>query len=148
MDNANGGTRCWVMRFALMDDLRNPDALAPLEAIDEISLVAAPGIDDPVVQASIVDHCMNMRYRFAILDCKKEMGISTPGVHQNFSVNNLMGPPNGPGITDHGALYFPWISVFDPATALSKGGEGLIDVGPSGHMAGIYARVDNDRGDE
>jgi phage tail sheath protein FI len=142
----NGGTRCWVMRFTDINGLRDPEALAPLEAIDEISLVAAPGIDDPVVQASIVDHCANMRYRFAILDCKKDMGISDPNAHQNFSVNNLMGPPNGPGITDHGALYFPWISVFDPATALTSGGEGLIDVGPSGHMAGIYARVDNDRG--
>ena len=37
--------------------------------------------------------------------------------------------------------------VFDPATKLQKpDGDGLLAVPPSGHMAGIYARVDNARG--
>jgi phage tail sheath protein FI len=45
-----------------------------------------------------------------------------------------------PGQTDYAAVYFPWIQVFDPATKAQK------FVPPSGHMAGIYARVDTTRG--
>jgi phage tail sheath protein FI len=52
-----------------------------------------------------------------------------------------------PKRTDLAAWYFPWIKVFDPAAKLQKpDGDGLIGVPPSGHMAGIYARVDNARG--
>ena len=39
-----------------------------------------------------------------------------------------------------GALYFPWIQIFDP---LNKT---IISQPPSGHLAGIYARVDAERG--
>jgi phage tail sheath protein FI len=52
-----------------------------------------------------------------------------------------------PKQTDFAAWYFPWIRVFDPATRmLTPAGDGSISVPPSGHVAGIYARVDNDRG--
>jgi phage tail sheath protein FI len=37
--------------------------------------------------------------------------------------------------------------VFDPATkVLTPAGDGMLDVPPSGHVAGIYARVDSERG--
>ena len=50
-----------------------------------------------------------------------------------------------PKKTDYAAWYFPWIKVFDPAARL-QGSDGVIGVPPSGHLAGIYARVDNLRG--
>jgi len=40
-----------------------------------------------------------------------------------------------------GALYFPWITVRDPLMPNT-----LVDVPPSGHMAGIWARTDGTRG--
>ena len=52
-----------------------------------------------------------------------------------------------PQRTDCAAWYFPWIKVFDPATKLqSPAGDGSLGVPPSGHLAGIYARVDAERG--
>jgi phage tail sheath protein FI len=52
-----------------------------------------------------------------------------------------------PAPTDGAAWYFPWIEVFDPATKLlSPAGDGSLGVPPSGHLAGIYARVDAGRG--
>ena len=42
--------------------------------------------------------------------------------------------------SSYGALYYPWIEVFDPTT------KGNISVPPSGHIAGVYARVDGERG--
>jgi phage tail sheath protein FI len=52
-----------------------------------------------------------------------------------------------PQRTDYAAWYFPWIKVFDPATKLqTPKGDGTVGVPPSGHLAGIYARVDAGRG--
>lgn len=41
----------------------------------------------------------------------------------------------------YAALYFPWIKVAD-----LKNQKNTVDVPPSGHIAGIYARVDEERG--
>jgi uncharacterized protein len=52
-----------------------------------------------------------------------------------------------PQRTDYAAWYFPWIKVFDPATKLEHPtGDGSVGVPPSGHLAGVYARVDEERG--
>ncbi len=52
-----------------------------------------------------------------------------------------------PSRSDYAGFYFPWIQVFDPATKIQNpAGDGFQVVPPSGHMAGIYARVDTNRG--
>jgi phage tail sheath protein FI len=52
-----------------------------------------------------------------------------------------------PDNSDFAAFYFPWIRVFDPATKIqTPTGTGLQFVPPSGHIAGVYARVDTQRG--
>ena len=140
----NGGTRCFVMRVNDATDLQNPESLVPLEAIDEIAMVVAPSIFDEVIQENLISHCENMGDRFAILD-------SVPDVDQPTRDNIQVikdGAPH-PRNTDYAALYFPWIKVFDIATKISKPDDpanGEIFVGPSGHVAGIFARVDNERG--
>jgi hypothetical protein len=137
----NGGTRCYVMRFRSLDDLRNPENLLPLEAIDEISLVAAPGVLDAVVQSNIVDHCTKMSDRFAILDGPEIP--PNPEAPPDLTPDAIKTAHN----TDYGAIYFPWIQVFDePTQLIDPDGSGEVYVGPSGHMAGIYSRVDHERG--
>jgi uncharacterized protein len=134
----NGGTRCYVMRFKTLDDVQAPTSLAPLEAIDEISMVVAPGITDEVVQQNIIDHCENMHDRVAILDA--------PPNPDELTEDKIKVVQN----TDYGALYFPRIKVFDIVTKLTAppkdDSNGEIYVSPSGHIAGIYARVDHTRG--
>jgi phage tail sheath protein FI len=132
----NGGSRCYVMRFKDMTSLQAPTALMPLEAIDEISMVVAPGITDPVVQGNIIDHCENLHDRVAVLDAPPNPADLTEG--------NIKVMTN----TDYGAVYFPRISAFDIVTKLTDpdSEEGEIFVSPSGHIAGIYARVDHTRG--
>jgi hypothetical protein len=51
--------------------------------------------------------------------------------------NNL---PNGARPSHYAAFYYPWIRVFDPNSGARK------FVPPGGHMAGIYARTDIERG--
>ncbi|HET6420521.1 MAG TPA: phage tail sheath C-terminal domain-containing protein [Geobacteraceae bacterium] len=135
----NGGTRCFVMRFDSLTELQDSKALIPFEAIDEIALVAAPGIDDATVQGNILDHCYNMKDRFAILD-------SAPDITGDLTEANI----KRPGDNNYGAFYFPWITLLDPATKImnkdNQNVDGMINIGPSGHIAGIYARVDTTRG--
>jgi phage tail sheath protein FI len=95
--------------------------------IAEISLVAAPGQSDPAIQDAVISHCENNKYRFAILDAAEELGK-----------DGIAKMPK-PRDSQYAAYYFPWIQVYDPD-------KGNIFVPPSGHMAGIYARSDNERG--
>lgn len=125
----NGGTRCWVTRLTdATDTTAVTNALQQFEAIDEIAIVAVPAALDVNIQSAVLDHCENMEDRFAILDGQR---VST------FTPDDIQG---GVRDSNYAALYFPWISVFDPVS------KGNIFVAPSGHMAGIYARVDDERG--
>jgi uncharacterized protein len=132
----NGGTRCFVVREASTATIAS-SALSNFEAIDEIAIVAAPGITDANVRSAVVTHCQQQTQdRFAIFDSASEIaGDITP--------ETLNPPPN----SNYAAFYFPWIQVFDPATKTQDpDGDGLIYAPPSGHIAGIYARVDTNRG--
>jgi hypothetical protein len=135
----NGGSRCYVVRIKSTSDPLGFDpadldsALKAFEAIDEIALVAAPGMIDESVRAKLVEHCNTTGDRFAILD--------GPATGDPADQTDITHP------SDMAALYFPWIRVFDPASKLiDPNSDGLIDVAPSGHIAGVYARVDAQRG--
>lgn len=134
----NGGTRCYVARITSEADIG--DALEAFELIDEISLVAAPGLTSNTVRSKTVTHCEKMGNRFAILD--------GPETEANLTkLTTVGGSGLMPGRTDYAAWYFPWIKVFDPVAQKYAGiPDGLIGVAPSGHIAGVYARVDNERG--
>jgi phage tail sheath protein FI len=96
------------------------------EEIDEISIVAAPGQTSPAVQDALLTHCESRKDRFAILDSPETM---------QGGVDKLVRPRD----SKYGAYYFPWVQVYDPE-------RGNVFVPPSGHVAGIYARTDNERG--
>jgi phage tail sheath protein FI len=96
------------------------------DEIDEIALVAAPGVISPAVQDAILSHCETRKDRFAILDSPESI---------QGGVDRLTRPRD----SKYGAYYFPWIQVYDPE-------KGNIFVPPSGHLAGVYSRTDSERG--
>ncbi|RME75318.1 MAG: phage tail sheath family protein [Planctomycetota bacterium] len=100
--------------------------LKTFEDVDDINIVCAPGVTDPAVVDAILTHCEVRKDRFAILDSPETI---------DGGVDKLPKPRD----SKYGAYYFPWIEVYDPE-------KGNIFVPPSGHMAGIYARVDAERG--
>jgi uncharacterized protein len=128
---SNGGTRCYVVQVNDIADIAKA-LVEKFEAIDEIAIVAAPGITDKTSLQAIGEHCKTMGDRFAILDSPE--GIDLGSLSYEDAQKNL------PDNSDYAALYFPWIEVFDPATKAPK------YIPPSGHMAGVYARVDTQRG--
>jgi phage tail sheath protein FI len=96
------------------------------EEVDDIAIVAAPGQTSPAVQDALLSHCETRKDRFAILDSPETI---------SGGVDRLPKPRD----SKYGAFYFPWIQVYDPD-------KGNIFVPPSGHIAGVYSRVDNERG--
>lgn len=109
-------------------------ALAQLEAIDDINLVAIPDRTDLDVQLNLINHCkLQAKDRFAILDSRRGAGLfGTDSVELQFGA---LEEDKG-----FGALYYPWLLV-SPASGTSP-----VLVPPSGHVAGILARIDNTRG--
>ncbi|NIM13513.1 MAG: phage tail sheath family protein [Candidatus Aminicenantes bacterium] len=136
----NGGTACWVIRVTDSEADTFQAALDTFKSIDEIAIVAIPGVVDTTVQEKILAHCEGMQDRFAILD-----GQRLEGESGGYTADAIRGGGDGGtalrySIDGYGALYFPWIQVFDPASGTN------IFVPPSGHLAGIYARSDGERG--
>jgi phage tail sheath protein FI len=134
----NGGTVCWVIRVT--DAAYYQGALDTFKSIDEIAIVAIPGVVDIAVQEAILAHCEGMQDRFAILDGQRLEGESGGYTAEAIRGADESSPGLRNAVDGYGALYFPWIQVFDPA------GKENIYVPPSGHLAGIYARSDSERG--
>jgi phage tail sheath protein FI len=128
----NGGTRCWVARInaaiATANAAAVTSALDAFAGIDEIALVAVPGGTDAAIQSAVISHCENVGDRFAILDGQ------TTGTYTTAAIQGTTGD------SDYAALYYPRIQVFDPVD------KAPVYVPPSGHVAGIYARIDTERG--
>ncbi|MFE7135621.1 phage tail sheath family protein [Streptomyces sp. NPDC057638] len=114
-----------------------------LESIDEVTMVAVPdlmsvhqrgGLDEEgvrTVQLAVVSHCEQMGDRVAILDAPPAMTAQRARTWRNDEAGYD---------SRYAALYYPWIRVFDPATGRNT------TVPPSGHIAGVWARSDNERG--
>lgn len=137
----NGGSRCWVSRVT---DLTNAggvnDSLDEFAKVDEIAIVAAPGATDAAVQTALLDHCEGLEDRFAVLDGQVTTTITPVAIQGTVRDSN------------YAALYFPFIIVSDltipdPEDPKSKPvAKARLTLPPSGHIAGIYARVDELRG--
>lgn len=137
----NGGSRCFVVRIKAEADI--DAALSALAAIDEVAIVAAPGMTSDTLRDKLIAHCDKTADRFAILDGPETESDLTKLTRTPADTT----PGEAPKRTDMAAWYFPWIKVFDPATKLQTPKEdGLINIPPSGHIAGVYARVDTQRG--
>jgi Bacteriophage tail sheath protein len=106
----------------------NRTGIQALEDIDEISICLVPGMWSSSVHSALIQHCEILKDRFAILDPQDGLDIE--------HIQNVREPLD----TKYAALYYPWIGVRDPSVQRN------VYVAPSGHMAGIYARVDVERG--
>ncbi len=109
--------------------------LFTLRNVEEISIVAAPGRTSAVIQGALIDHCELARYRFAVLDGPPPPADSMTNVQfqrQQFD-------------TKYAALYHPWLVIPDPYP-INPNVPADYPIPPSGHMVGIYARTDIERG--
>jgi len=106
----------------------NRTGIQSLEDIDEVSICMVPGMWSRTVHNALIQHCEILKDRFAIVDPRHPLDIE--GVRSFREIYD----------TKYAALYYPWIELRDPSTRQD------VVVAPSAHMAGIYARVDVERG--
>lgn len=117
-------------------DAIDPNArqgLYALKNIDEISVVAIPGRTSQPLQEALINHCELMRYRFAVLD--SEVGSNLAEVQEQRGLYD----------TRYAALYYPWLRINDPFPENPRI-TNLVSIPNSGHIIGIYARSDIERG--
>ena len=105
-------------------------ALTALEKVDEVTIVCIPDRSDAEVQLAMIAHCEKLQDRFPILDPPANFAPKDITAHRN-----LLASDRG-----YGALYYPRIYISNPA-----GGDPLM-IPPSGHVAGVYARTDDEKG--
>ncbi|MBP0455635.1 phage tail sheath family protein [Kitasatospora sp. RG8] len=117
--------------------------LAGLETIDEITMVAVPDLMGAhqrgdidaegvrTVQLAVISHCEQMGDRVAVLDAPPGLSAQQVRTWRNDEAGYD---------SRYAALYYPWIRVFDPAAGRNT------TVPPSGHIAGVWARSDAERG--
>jgi uncharacterized protein len=160
----NGGTTCFVVNLGPDAPIKGPEGsrkgLDVLGAVDEVAIVAAPGFTDLAAYDALIQHCEHLKDRVAILDPPRD--VTDPA--RFIEVDTGDEPPKtraqadaGPGDTattassarrgpvfatrsNYATAYFPWLVVQDWRTGKT------VEVPPSGHMAGIWARTDATRG--
>jgi phage tail sheath protein FI len=141
---ANGGGGCYICNIGaevegessesltakLMGEDRGPGARTGINTFndrEDIGIVLAPGFTNPEAHAVIVNHCETLDDRFAILDCPEELHAGLDTMYR-------------PRASTNAAYYFPWVKAFDPVKKQN------VYQPPSGFVAGIFSRVDHERG--
>jgi len=113
----------------------NRTGIYALKNLLDVALVAVPGQVTPAVQQALIDHCELLRYRFAVLDAQGPSADTLDDIQaqrQQFD-------------TKYAAFYHPWLTISDPfPTNLTSIAQ--FPIPPSGHVLGIYARTDDQRG--
>lgn len=105
--------------------------------VDEVSILCAPGVTDASVQQEILAYCERLNI-FAILDAPESLNDLRA---YNLSVDlQGLSELSAKCASKQAALYFPWINVYDADAKEDKA------IAPSGFVAGIYSRVDAQRG--
>ncbi|MGX1855080.1 phage tail sheath subtilisin-like domain-containing protein, partial [Streptomyces sp. NPDC055299] len=159
---ANGGTSCYVVGFlnpeaavtesGLGGDPEARTGLGGLATVPEVAMVAVPSLWDMTVAATdtehspepnlpmgktligkVLAHCADQRNRLALVDAPPGQLV---GPLKGF-VDTLVSPDEDAAAFM--ALYYPWVKV--------PGVDGVPrTVPPSGHLAGVWARTDAERG--
>src|ERR1700722_6350344 len=109
--------------------------LLALADVDEISILCCPDefyfpedSSNSLIRNGLVDQCENLKYRFAILQAP--LAVRRPETNDP-TISSQRG---------YAAFYFPWLQITNPISGVP------LLVPPGGHLAGIYARSDTNRG--
>jgi len=136
-------TKVEVQPDVYVGDASERSGIGGFEAVDEITILCAPDLMSAyqsgalsrdgvkAVQLAMMAHCELMGDRVAILDPLPDMSPQ--------EVKEWRQDEAGYD-SKYAALYYPWIKMANPSTGAP------IYIPPGGHMAGIWARSDTERG--
>jgi hypothetical protein len=103
------------------------------DACRDVALVYAPTPPTQRIEVAraVIAHCEASRFRFAVID-------GEPGVSD--LADPALDPRSSIADSAYAAFYHPWLEVSDPQ------GGARVRVPPGGHVLGVYARTDSERG--
>jgi hypothetical protein len=107
-----------------------------LDKVEIFNILVMPGMSDVGVWDDALSFCQDKR-AFFIMDAPLDR--SADGFGGVPTIESFVTAPTMP-IGPNGALYYPHLKALDPLTG------DVISLPPSGYVAGIYARTDNNRG--
>jgi uncharacterized protein len=107
-----------------------------LDKVDIFNILVLPGVSDVGVWDDALAFCEDKR-AFFIMDAP--LNLSADGFGGVPTIESFVTSPTMP-IGPNGALYYPHLKTLDPLTGAT------ISLPPSGFVAGVYARTDNDPG--
>ncbi len=117
------------------------NALDSLKDIQDVNILVVPDAaaspSSIPIQQAIIQHCAAKKDRFAVLDSR--LGESISGAGSIADHRLFVEAPNG-----YAAIYYPWLTIKDPSSSGPIPVTMLVP--PSGAIAGVYARTDNERG--
>jgi phage tail sheath protein FI len=108
--------------------------LRAIEEVDEVAILAAPGLVAQPVQNALISQCERLMDRFAVLDPVAGSGGAPATLAQIQAQRDLYD-------SKYAALYYPRVLVDDPLMPGTTR-----PLAPSGHILGVYSRVDAARG--
>ena len=138
---AHGDDGSLVSNFELLGTADKKTGLHALDDVTDVNFIAIPGAFDAAVVGAAAGYCGIRQDCFYIADSPGKLDKNTPvtePVHVRDFMRNKVSPKNS-----YAALYYPWLEIADRAGA---GKNPKRFVPPSGFMAGMYARIDNQRG--
>lgn len=115
----NGGGHCYVAPVSKLD------ALVP--TLDDVTLLVQAGVSLETFNSKVSTLCVAGKTLFAVFDGPQR---------ELTSASDVIAEAAHYPTTPYAAVYFPWLKVTGVTTL----------VPPSGAVAGIYARVDRQRG--
>lgn len=142
----------------IVGDVADRSGIVGLEIAEDVTMVCCPDLMSPLaykaedrdngrlklenvrdrlisVQKAMINHCTLAGGRMALLDAPPDLSPQEVEVWKakTASFDSM-----------HAALYYPWITIANPLAASGK--PATIDVPPCGHIAGVFARSDSERG--
>lgn len=107
-----------------------------LDSVPSLNILTVPGRATAAVQNAMITYCEIIRGGevFAILDSPPECSAEDVVTYFETTAALL-------GMTEFAAAYWPRVSVLNPNKSVF-GTDDTINVPPSGHIAGVYARTD------
>jgi uncharacterized protein len=142
---SNGGRAAYMVRIGGAHGQADYQAgLEVLRRVDDVNLLCIPDAavhpQRVAIQQAMIDHCLDLQDRFAILD-PSPLGDSSTEEHRRMVQDYRKDVRSQRGFA---ALYYPWLEVRDPSGIGPTARRILVP--PSGHIAGMYARIDAERG--
>jgi len=121
--------RAEVTAPELEEDIVGLYALNKIDEILNIGLPDFPG--DSLVHSDLITYCQNRKDCFAILDTEFNIDAQDAVNYKTVTLGSL---------SSYAAIYYPQVVIADPL----RNGRGRT-MSCVGHVAGVYARTDNDR---